>query len=214
VRTIARFRNAAVALALLLPVAIVEVVAVPAAATPQGATQAPVQLDLPTDMQRNLHALDVLHSYGYTVDTPAHAARAIRHWQRVNGLVIDGVIGPQTLASLNISATASLPAVRVSPPASTGRLVPVDENVEQIIRDVWPDELEDHALAIATRESRLVPTARNACCWGLFQLHWRAHRSWLVGMGITDPAQLLDARTNATAALALYQQAGWSPWSL
>lgn len=156
-----------------------------------------------------LLVLDRLHSYGYAINTEARADRAIRHWQRVNGLVVDGVVGPQTLGSLGLLASASEPAVRVDPPVAPS----VDTSVEQIIRDVWPDQLEDHAMAIATRESRLTPTVRNACCWGLFQIHWRAHHLWLTSdFGITQPEQLYDPRLNATVALALYNEAGWSPW--
>jgi len=104
------------------------------------------------------------------------------------------------------AATASVPAVRLTPPAPA-------ETPEQIIRDVWPDQLEEHALRIAYRESRFVPTVRNYCCYGLFQIHWKAHRSWLIPLGITGPEQLFDARTNALVAYALYQVAGWAPWS-
>jgi peptidoglycan hydrolase-like protein with peptidoglycan-binding domain len=145
---------------------------------------------------------------GYTVVVDGRygpqTTRAVRHWQRANRLTVDGVAGPETLASL-LPATAGAPAVRVDPPTMTP---------EQIIRDVWPDDSEDHAVAIATRESRLIPTARNACCYGLFQINWPAHRSWLAAVGVTSPAQLLDARTNVNVALALFTAAGWGPWAL
>jgi hypothetical protein len=178
-------------------------------AAPAGPTTIAAPKVLTVDV--TLVALDRLHQFGYTIDTPARADRAIRHWQRANGLTVDGIVGPQTQASLGLvqPATVSVPAVRQTPPAPT-----VDGTVEDIIRQIWPDDLEDHALAIATRESRLVPTARNSCCWGLFQIHWSAHRSWLAGLGITAPAELLDARTNTRAAYALYQLDGWAPWSL
>jgi len=155
-------------------------------------------------VQQALTALDKLARYGYVVNTPARADRAIRHWQRANGLVVDGIAGPQTLASLQV-ATATAPAVRLNPPAT---------DVESLIRAAWPDDSENEAVRIATRESRLQPTARNSCCFGLFQIHWQAHRSWLVEMGIATSAQLLDAQTNINAALALFSQAGWAPWAL
>lgn len=166
------------------------------------------------DIDTTLQALDRLHSFGYTIDTAARADRAIRHWQRANGLTVDGIIGPETLASLRLGspgATATVPAVRntTPPPAPAAATSP-----EQIIRDIWPDDLEDRAVQIAYRESRLQPAARNACCYGLFQINYRAHRAWLPGIGVTSPADLLDPATNAAAALALYQAAGWGPWSL
>jgi LysM repeat protein len=86
--------------------------------------------------------------------------------------------------------------------------------VAQIIRDVWPDNLEDQAIAIATRESNLIPTVRNYCCYGLFQIYFTANQSFLAGLGITNAAQLYDPRVNATAALAMYNRSGWGPWAL
>ncbi len=86
--------------------------------------------------------------------------------------------------------------------------------VAQIIRDVWPDDLEDEAIRIATRESNLIPTVKNYCCYGLFQIYYTAHRTWLASIGITSAAQLYDPRVNATAALALYNKSGWAPWAI
>jgi len=101
----------------------------------------------------------------------------------------------------------------ISPPAEQlGR-----KKVIAIIREVWPDELEETALFVAKRESNYVHTVvggRNDCCLGLFQIYWSVHQSWLTKAGITAPSQLLDARTNAEAALALYRRNGnsWRPW--
>jgi hypothetical protein len=76
-----------------------------------------------------------------------------------------------------------------------------------IIREVWPDELEETALFVAQRESNLVHSVvggKGDCCIGLFQIYWSVHRSWLAASGITTAEQLLNPRTNAEAALALY----------
>lgn len=87
--------------------------------------------------------------------------------------------------------------------------------VQQIIREVWPDDQEDKAIAIAWRESNWVPTVRNYCCIGLFQIYWNVHKSWLIPLGVKSSDMLFDPRINATAALALYQRAGgWAPWNL
>lgn len=159
-----------------------------------------------------------LRSYGYTIAVDGIAgpqtARIVTLWQRSNALPQTGVLDQATVKSLRIAttATSTRPAVRLDPPAPPPV---VDMTVEQIIRDVWPTELADWAVRIATRESRLVPTVRNSCCWGLFQMNWGAHHAWLTAdYGITDPHQLLDARTNATVALALYQATGPGPWQL
>jgi hypothetical protein len=151
--------------------------------------------------------------YSVTVDGVygKQTERAVRSWQRSNGLVVDGIVGASTLQSLR-SATRINNAHTVGAPADPGP-VPV-RSVEQIIRDVWPDDLEDRALTIATRESRLIPTARNYCCHGLFQLYWSIHRGWLAEHGVTSVEQLYDPETNARMALVLFQRAGgWGPWS-
>jgi hypothetical protein len=105
-----------------------------------------------------------------------------------------------------------------SAPTTTTTVVlprePSQSDAEAIIRDVWPDDLEDHALDIARRESRLHANVSNWCCVGLFQIHWNAHKRWLAGIGVTEKVQLFDAHTNARAAYALYQRNGWSPWDL
>ena len=82
-----------------------------------------------------------------------------------------------------------------------------------IIREVWPDRIEDRAVAIARRESKLNAASYSSCCVGLFQLNWQAHKPWLARMGITSAQQLLDARVNAEAALELYRRnSGFGPW--
>jgi len=90
------------------------------------------------------------------------------------------------------------------------------KEVEQIIRDVWPDDLEDQALAIAQRESNLKPNVvGGGCCYGLFQIYYHYHRSWLPNVGVMSAKQLLDPRLNARAAYTLYQRNnGWGPWKL
>ena len=83
----------------------------------------------------------------------------------------------------------------------------------RIIRDVFPDALEKRALEIVQRESRINAAAYNFCCYGLFKIHFQAHKSWLATMGVTNPSQLLDAGTNARAALTLYKRSNsWAAW--
>jgi LysM repeat protein len=103
--------------------------------------------------------------------------------------------------------------------ASTGLVLPPPAKIYSarkstaIIREIFPERLHTRALAIAKRESRLNAAAYNWCCVGLFQLNWYSHNKWLGQMGVTAPEQLLDARVNAEAALALYKRSnGWGPW--
>jgi LysM repeat protein len=116
-----------------------------------------------------------------------------------------------------VPAGAQAPA---STPAPSAPAAPPVKNLtaaenEAIIRAAWPDELEEEALRIARRESNLRNNAKNWCCYGLFQIHWNAHKSWLAGIGVTKPEQLFDPTVNANAAYALYQRAGsFRPWAL
>ncbi len=100
------------------------------------------------------------------------------------------------------------PVTQPPPPANTYSKA----QVAQIIRDIWPDDLEDEAIRIATRESNLIPTVRNSCCYGLFQIYYTVHRTWLASIGVTSAAQLYDPHVNASAALAMYNRSGWGPW--
>lgn len=116
-------------------------------------------------------------------------------------------------------AATAAPPTTVKPTTTAAAAVPPPANnysrddVVAIIRAVWPDELEEKAIAIATRESNLNPTARNYCCFGLFQIYWNVHKSWLREMGITSAAGLYDPTANTSAAYALYQRSGgWGPW--
>ncbi|HWL45382.1 MAG TPA: LysM peptidoglycan-binding domain-containing protein [Ilumatobacter sp.] len=121
---------------------------------------------------------------------------------------------PTTTAAPNTQA----PTTPVAP-TTTAAPTPIANvsiaEAQQIIRDVWPDELEERALEIAYRESGWRATADNGwCCVGLFQIYWTVHQNWLDDYGITTRNDLKDARKNATAAYALYQRAGgWGPWS-
>lgn len=114
-------------------------------------------------------------------------------------------------------ATTKPPAATVPATAAPATTVPSrgysNEEIEAIIRSVWPDDLEEKALKVAWRESTYRPTVRNSCCYGLFQVHWNAHKSWLDDWGITSASQLYDPTLNAQVAVAIYERAGgWSPW--
>jgi LysM repeat protein len=117
------------------------------------------------------------------------------------------------------AGAAPAPTTTAAPPNTPAPTTTVPQKsytkaeVEAIIRAVWPDDLEDKALAIAWRESNHKPGVRNWCCFGLFQMHWNAHKKWLATIGVTDSSQLFDPLVNANAALTLYYRAGgWGPW--
>ena len=100
-------------------------------------------------------------------------------------------------------------ALKLPPPAK----VYSAKQSRQIIRDVWPDRLEEKALAIVQRESHTNAAAYSSCCVGLFQIKWESHKSWLADIGVDSAHDLLDAEVNAKAALQLYKRSGgWGPW--
>lgn len=123
----------------------------------------------------------------------------------------DPVTTEPTTAAPTTAAPTTPPSTAAPTTAPPSPVAPGD--VEQIIRDVWPDDLEERALEIAWRESNYIPTAKNFCCYGVFQIYWEVHRGWLADLGVTSAEQLYDPTTNARAALTLYQRAGgWGPW--
>ena len=116
-------------------------------------------------------------------------------------------VKPAPAPTTTVKPVATVPA----PPARTYSR----DEVIAIIREVWPDHLEDEAIRIATRESNLKPAARNFCCIGLFQIYFNVHKRWLATIGVTNANQLTDPRVNAYAAVTLWNRAGsWAPWRL
>lgn len=158
--------------------------------------------------------------WGYTITVDGwfgpQTAGVVQRWQRSNGITVDGIVGPETTATFHV---ADALAGTAGAAAGTGaeRSTPVadpPQTVEEMIRSVWPDDLEERALVIAHRESRFVPTARNYCCHGIFQMYWSVHRGWLDDFGVTTLEQLYDPMINVRMAYELYKRAGgWAPWS-
>jgi LysM repeat protein len=111
---------------------------------------------------------------------------------------------------LLVGSTVCIPAPAPAPAQNFTRA-----EIVQIIRDAWPDELEERALAIAQRESKLQPRVvnRSGCCYGLFQIYYRWHKNWLPNVGVNSAQELLNPRLNAIAAYRMYQRNnGWGPW--
>lgn len=119
---------------------------------------------------------------------------------------------PPSMLRISGPATVYAPAVRVDPPGPQ----PVF-TVDQLIRDIWPDQLEDRAIAIAKRESgplfKVDAVSPTRCCFGVFQIYFTAHRSWLDDYQVFVAADLFDPVKNVTAAYHLYELDGWTPWT-
>ena len=124
-------------------------------------------------------------------------------------LIGDVVCLPKSVKADAGEQTTGRQSLRLDPPE---KVYPAKKS-RAIIKEVFPARLHSRAIAIAQRESRMNAAGYSWCCVGLFQLNWWSHREWLGDMGITSPQQLLDAKVNAKAALALYQRSGsWAPW--
>ena len=118
---------------------------------------------------------------------------------------------PQQSGSSGGSAQTSANDMRLVP-YEPSRLYSRDD-VEQLVRAVWPDHLENDALYVVQRESRFNPGSRSRCCIGIFQINWSSHKRWLANYGVTNPAQLLDPEVNARMALVAWERSGsWRPW--
>jgi LysM repeat protein len=160
----------------------------------------------------------LLAANGATAKTKLYPDRSICLPKGASVTTAPSTTAPSTTAPAAAPAKkkkATTPAPPAAAPPTTAVQVRTytAAEVEAIIRQVWPDDLEDKAIQIAIRESRLKPTARNWCCSGLFQIYYGVHSKWLAGIGVSSADQLLDPNVNATAAYALYQRAGsWKPW--
>lgn len=104
--------------------------------------------------------------------------------------------------------TTQAPTTTEVPVANLSR-----SEVQELIRQTWPDDEVDTALAVARRESNFVATADNGwCCYGVFQIYWSVHAGWLDDFGIDERSDLFDARKNVAAAHAMWERSGWGPW--
>lgn len=120
---------------------------------------------------------------------------------------------PKSPASTTPPTTAPPKSTTTTAPPAPPKRTWTRAEVEQIVRDAFPDDLEEKALSIVKRESNFLPHAYNGwCCYGLFQIHFGANQRFLAGLGVTDARQLLDPVVNTRVAWALYQAAGWRPW--
>ena len=124
------------------------------------------------------------------------------------------VAAPTTATTNPGTATTAAPTTVAPTTTAAPATAVAPSQVQALIREIWPDDLEEKALEVAYRESRYVATAYNGwCCYGIFQIHWTAHKGWLAGIGVTSAQQLFDARTNIELAYAIYVRAGgWAPW--
>jgi LysM repeat protein len=122
---------------------------------------------------------------------------------------------PATTTAPTTTQAPTTTVATTTPSGSPGTNASVDE-VKAVIRSIFPESEWDTAFTIADRESRFVPTAYNGwCCYGVFQIYWNVHKSWLDDLGISSSSDLYDPLLNVKAAYALWQRSGnsWHAWS-
>lgn len=184
----------------------ITVLAAPVAAAPavEAPLQAQKQAATPTTLAQgsrgeNVRTLQArLSGYGYSVAVDGvfgpQTDAAVRHWQRANGLLPDGIVGPITSATLKaINGPADpdglQPATRMTPPSPP---VPIIEDAPPAGLDAcgemnyWrvqaglPDQFSDYPRTgprsqwgFGWRESncRNDLVSSTGCCVGYWQIH-------------------------------------------
>lgn len=180
----------------------------------------------------------ILKGYGYTVVVDGQfgpqTEKAVRSWQRSNGLRVDGIVGPVTLASLRSAgrignATQVTPTLPPPPQGLQGRpFAPAglsDCEEMTFYREQWglPDVFD----ALGWRESncRNEESVHTFCCWGYWQNYISSHlsRQSEYRQRIIDECQVtrredvdsdtpIDKQRQACVTAVVYQISGLSPW--
>lgn len=166
--------------------------------------------------QRVLMVQFTLISHGYVLAADAiygpQTARAVAHFQRSSGLVVDGIVGNQTWGVL-------VPAARLSPPTPT--FASDCAEMSWYRQQAGLPEVFD---TIGYRESRCRNDVRTWCCYGWYQNYVASHlRSpgYAAGLRecgideVSDVYGLSDSqkRKQACMTAVLYRVSGLSPWA-
>lgn len=167
-----------------------------------------------------------LKGFGYSIDVDGiygkQTLKAVKHWQRVNGLKEDGIVGPVTSSSLGIRGDA---IQLTDPPSPPQNLSGCDEMRWYRERAGLPEIFD----SIGYRESRCdnaaKPTlAAAACCRGW----WAIHKTNIRAPGYSAGAAACGIKTeadyygnskeqkeaSACFAKVLYDVSGLTPWAV
>ena len=127
----------------------------------------------------------------------------------------------QLPAPTNSTTTTTLPApLPPAPPSSTTAAPPAQVSAppntscstQDLIRAIWPDDVEDWAIGIAWRESRCTNVQNREGASGQFQLMMPMHATFMAA--VCGSADWANAECNIRTALKLYEGVGKGPWSL
>ncbi len=147
-----------------------------------------------------------------------HTQKTVTLYQKANGLLVDGIAGPQTLGHLGIwgQQTSDAPRANSTPPSTA--VGPCSQWTGLAAEVGWPTDRLEWLSGIMYRESRCDPSAYNGRgndqSYSLLQINTKGS---LWGelqrrCGLTNKDQLFDARTNLACGLKLYQAYGTRPW--
>jgi hypothetical protein len=180
----------------------------------------------------------ILAGFGYTVVVDStfgpQTEKAVRSWQRSNGLTVDGIVGPVTLESLRsarrignqIQVTPTVPP----PPTGLNGLPFAPEGLSGCAEMAWyidQWDLPDVFNALGYRESRCRndESVHTFCCWGWFQHYISSHLSLYSAyrQRIIDECHVtrredidsdnpLDKQRQTCVTAVVYQISGLSPW--
>lgn len=167
-----------------------------------------------------------LKKFGYTITVDGifgpQTNKAVRHWQKVNGLTVDGIVGPITNATF---AKRGAQIQVTQPPSPPGGLSGCDE-MEWFRRDVGLPDIFD---SIGWRESNCQNDARPtlpaaSCCrgwWAIHKSNIRApgYKAGAAACGITTESDYYgnsfeQKRASACFAKVLYDVSGLTPWAV
>ena len=166
-----------------------------------------------------------LRWFGYSIATDgvfgAQTERAVRHWQRAQGLEPDGVVGPLTEASLGIRGEA----VQVTPPPAP----PMPTFANDCDEMSWYRQAAGLPAvfdAIGKRESSCDNTVGNYCCHGWWANYLSSHLSSqsayreriIHECGVTAVSDIRGPTAEqkmrqACVTKVVYDRSGLTPWA-
>lgn len=120
---------------------------------------------------------------------------------------------PATTAKVVATTTAPKPTTTVPKATTAPSQSWSNDAVVELIRQMWPADSLEKALDVARKESGYRAKVYNgSCCYGVFQIHYGAHKRRLAARGLGLEA-LYDPRVNIEIALEIFNEQGWSPWT-